>query len=179
MEPRGRKSSGLLSLYEGPHMSHTLITEKPKAVTSKAVLALCLALYANSSILLGQTSQPEESQPKPQPMSFNELFEDMKTDEEGRAESDSITKLPEISTLFGIGRRGKVGVAIGIELFRPRNRPRNNKWKLELQFADDEVSMGFGRIVVPVVNFTVGPYIGYDFEEDNETFGLRFGIFKF
>jgi hypothetical protein len=87
--------------------------------------------------------------------------------------------MPEISTLFGVGKYGKIGPAIGIELFHDRSKPRRHKWKLELQIAEEELSIGISRIIIPVVNFAVGPYIGRDFEDNETIYGVRFGIFKF
>jgi hypothetical protein len=112
-------------------------------------------------------------------MSFEEWSSENSTDSDGKMKPDRITRLPEISTLFGYGRGGDVKVAIGIELFHNRSKPRTSRWKLELQVANDELAIGFGHIIVPVVNFTIGPYMGYDFEINQKTYGLRFGVFKF
>ena len=87
--------------------------------------------------------------------------------------------MPEISTLFGYGKGGEIKPAIGIEIFHDRSKPRRHKWKFELQVAEDELALGVGRIVVPVVNFTIGPYVGFNFEYDDWTLGIRGGIFKF
>jgi len=159
----------------------------------------------------------------------------LKADPCGTLPSTKTQKFPEVSTLYGVGRGGKAGVALGLELnarafilkdsfFRPGNRKRSStryigrdraycpeyctdacantcddvaagicanqctecsivehrqRWKLELQLGDQDLSLGGGYILVPTINVTLGPYIGYDFEEDSATYGLRFGIFKF
>jgi hypothetical protein len=145
----------------------------------KALSTLFLLLFASSSTLLSQESPPREPQPESQPLSYEDWLETSRFADNGRMKDDSLTKLPEISTLFGVGRGGKFKVAIGIELFHDRRKPRKHRWKLELQIADDELALGLGYILVPVANFTMGPYVGYDFEENHKTYGLRFGIFKF
>ena len=112
-------------------------------------------------------------------MSFEEWSKERSPSEDGKLKSDDIDRLPEISTLFGYGKGGKIKPAIGVEIFHDRSRPRRHKWKFEIQVAENELSLGIGRIIVPVVNFTVGPYFGFDFEDEDTTYGVRFGIFKF
>lgn len=112
-------------------------------------------------------------------MSYEEWLSERQPSAEGKLPADSITKLPEISTLFGVSRHWKIKPAIGIELFHRRDRPRLHRWKFELQIAEEELAFGISRIIVPVVNFTVGPYIGRDFKYNETVYGVRFGIFKF
>lgn len=112
-------------------------------------------------------------------MSYEEWQAERSPNKEGKLKPDPIMKLPEISTLFGVGKGGKIAPAIGIEIFHDRTKPRRHKWKFEIQIAEEELSVGVSRIIVPVVNFTIGPYYGYDFGEDDKTFGVRLGIFKF
>lgn len=105
----------------------------------------------------------------------------LKIDAEGRPHrKDKISEFPEISTIAGYDFRSEDVIAgIGIEMFHKRNRPRNSPWKIEMQLSPNQVGVYFGRIIVPVVNFTVGPFVGYDTKNDRETYGLRMSFFKF
>lgn len=112
-------------------------------------------------------------------MNYEEWLSSRRPNSDGKLSSDPITRLPEISTLFGMGKHRKIKPAIGIELFHNRDLPRKHKWKFELQIAEEELAFGVSRIIVPVVNFTIGPYIGKDFQYNETVYGVRFGIFKF
>ena len=114
-----------------------------------------------------------------QPMSFEEWSRENPANENGKLKQDEISKLPEISTMFLIGKNDTFKPAIGIELFHKRHRPRTSKLKWEIHLADQEVGFGFGRIIVPIVNLTVGPYVSWNFKEKSKQVGIRFGIFKF
>jgi hypothetical protein len=103
----------------------------------------------------------------------------LKANQEGKLPDTPEMKIPEISTLYGYGKYGKLGFAVGVELFHDRRKPRKHKWKFELQLAQDEVAFGVSRIIARGANLTIGPYLGYDVEIEKTTYGIRAGLFKF
>ena len=114
-------------------------------------------------------------------MTIDELERVLKIDASGTPRRrDKISEFPEISTIAGYDfSTDDVVAGIGIEMFHKRNRPRSSPWKIELQLCPNQVGVYFGRILVPVVNFTIGPFIGYDTKNDRETYGIRMSFFKF
>jgi hypothetical protein len=143
-----------------------------KSIKSLIIYVALLIIYTPTILL----SEQLQIQP---PKTYEEWSKENRIDDEGKLKIDKISRLPEISTLYGYGRGGTIKLALGIELFHKRDRPRRHKWKLELQLAEDEVALGVSRILVPVANVTVGPYFGLDVKNDKKTYGVRFGIFKF
>ena len=118
-----------------------------------------------------------------------ETFWDKKyrlADSTGKLPRTAIQKFPELSTLYGVAHGGEARVALGVELFHNRAKPRKHRWKLELQLADNEIGLGAGYILVRGVNFTLGPFYRWKIDPDQlltgerrKTWGLRAGLFKF
>ena len=109
-------------------------------------------------------------------LSIGELEEVLKPDKDGKAtRKDKIMRFPEISTFTGFDtKKDEFKVGLGIELFHKRDRPRRHKWKFEAQFGEDYAGIAIGRIVIPVVNFTVGVFYGTDKRR-----GVYVGFYKF
>lgn len=137
-----------------------------------SILILSLSIFLSPNLTLAQ-SQPAHQK------SYEDWLRDNPIDEDGKLREDALTRFPEISTMFLINKDGDVKPAIGVEIFHNRSRPRKHRTKWELHLADQEIGIGFSRIIVPVVNFTFGPYYAYDVKDNRRTYGIRFGIFKF
>jgi hypothetical protein len=113
----------------------------------------------------------------PKPLSFSD-WNKQNPSTNGKLKADRISRVPEISNLIGIDNKGNLKMAIGIEIFHNRNKPRKCKWKKEIQLSDGEISFGFSRIIVPILNVTVGVFIGKNITHKYTVGGLRVGIFK-
>jgi hypothetical protein len=110
-------------------------------------------------------------------MSPDELFEKLRLNDKAEAgRKDSLMNFPEISVYTGWNfRKEKVVTGIGVELFHNQNRPRKHRWKTQLILGEDSAGLSIGKIIVPVVNFEVGP--GYDFI--NKAWLLKMSWYKF
>lgn len=115
----------------------------------------------------------------PDPVSFEDWKKTVEIRSDGKIKSDPISSMPEISNLAGIDNKGNIKIAIGIELFHNRNKPRNSKIKKELQISNNEVAIGISKIIVPVFNATIGPFFGFNTKDKTKVYGVRIGIFKF
>lgn len=115
--------------------------------------------------------------PEPKPLSEKELSDILKIDNSGEAQrEDAITNFPEVSVFTGYNfRKEKIVTGLGVELFHNQNKPRRHRWKTQLILGDDMAGLSIGKILVPVVNFEVGP--GYDFV--NKAWILKFSWYKF
>lgn len=100
---------------------------------------------------------------------------------------DDLDDFPEISAFSGydFGSK-KIITGMGVEIFaknknwkKRSDRNRKGDWKWELNVADSFVGISGGKITVPVINFRVGPFVGYNFEDDNASYGLCASIFDF
>jgi len=119
--------------------------------------------------------------------SKEELKEALQLDETGEARrKDSLANFPEISTFvaWSSGRRSLVN-GLGVELFHDRNKPRRHKWMFKLLLGDEWAGFSAGYILVPAINFNVGPFIAKDLEEDPITreketvWGVQASVFSF
>jgi len=125
-----------------------------------------------------------------QPRKFRskeELSRVLELDDTGEAQrKDKLVSFPEISTFvaWSYGRRSMVN-GLGVELFHNRNEPRRHKWMFKLLLGDEWVGFSVGYILVPVINFNVGPFIAKDLEEDPITreketvWGVQASVFSF
>lgn len=117
-----------------------------------------------------------------------ELDSALSVDATGKStSSDALDDFPEVSAFsaYDFGSR-KIVTGIGVEIFaRGKNwrqrskRNRRGEWKWELDVADSFVAISGGKITVPVINFRVGPFVGYNFNDKNASYGLSASIFDF
>lgn len=119
--------------------------------------------------------------------SKEELEAALQIDETGEAKrKDKLANFPEISTFvaWANGRRSLVN-GLGVELFHNRNAPRRHKWMFKLLLGDEWAGFSAGYILVPVINFNIGPFIAKDLTEnpitnDKETvWGIQASVFSF
>jgi hypothetical protein len=118
--------------------------------------------------------------------SKEELADALQIDETGESQRrDKVANFPEISTFvaWSNGRKDLVN-GLGVELFHNRNKPRRHNWMFKLLLADEWVGFSAGYILVPVINFSIGPFVALDLEErpgkDKETvFGIQASVFSF
>lgn len=110
-----------------------------------------------------------------------ELAAEQKYDDKGQAQrKDAIQRFPEISTFAAFDLHDDTLInGLGIELFHDRYKERRSKWKLELMLADEFAGLSAGYIMVPVINFNIGPFWGYDLEEHESMYGLKASVFSF
>lgn len=104
-------------------------------------------------------------------------MEALKIDEKGEAQrKDKLSEFPEISVYTGWHhRKDTVITGLGVELFHSQNHPRKHKWKFQLIVGDNVAGLSVGRILVPVINFEIGP--GYDFI--NKAWVFKVSWYKF
>lgn len=112
-------------------------------------------------------------------MNYEEWSKKNPPNKEGKLKPDKISKAPEFSAMYIITNDGKLKPGFGVELFHDRSKPRKSKWKWQLHLAENHVGIGVGRILIPVINLTAGPFYGYDKKKDSKSYGFRFSIFKF
>lgn len=114
------------------------------------------------------------------------LEEVLQLDETGESRRrDKVASFPEVSTFVAWtdGHRNLVN-GLAVELFHKRDRPRKHNWMFKLMLGDEWVGFSAGYILIPVINFNVGPFVGKDLEErpgrSKETvFGLQASVFSF
>ena len=120
-------------------------------------------------------------------LSKAELEEVLQIDETGEAtRKDKLSTFPEICTFVAMssGRRDLI-TGLGVELFHQRNLPRRHKLTFKLLLGNEWVGFSAGYILVPVINFNVGPFIGKDLEAHPTTgkketvWGLQASVFSF
>jgi len=128
-------------------------------------------------MVLAQEVELPEPEPPKEILSEDELMRVLRVDETGEARrKDALSDFPEVSVYTGWNfRKDKVITGLGIELFHSQNRPRDYKWKFQLMLGDDIAGLSVGRILVPVINFEVGP--GYDFI--NKAWIVKLSWYKF
>lgn len=119
--------------------------------------------------------------------SKEELEKALKIDATGESQrKDKPANFPEISTFVAWtnGRRDLIN-GLGVELFHDRDKPRRHNWMFKLLLADQWVGFSAGYILVPVINFNIGPFIAKDLEEDPITrdketvWGIQASVFSF
>lgn len=128
------------------------------------------------------------STPTKQPIRTKaEVVKVLKIDETGEARrKDKLANFPEISTFvaWSSGHRDLIN-GLGVELFHDRDKPRRHSWMFKLMLADQWVGFSAGYILVPVINFNIGPFIAKDLEEDPITrdketvWGIQASVFSF
>ena len=170
--------------------------------TSALPLLLCLAPLSNAANLEVRVTTLEarldmmqlklelfsDQDIKPQGIrTKEELVRDLEIDETGTAKrKDPLANFPEVSTFaaWSNGRRSLVN-GLGVELFHDRNQPRRHKWMFKLLLGDEWAGFSAGYILVSVINFNIGPFIGLDLEEGPLTqhketvWGIQASVFSF
>jgi hypothetical protein len=115
-----------------------------------------------------------------------ELEEALQLDETGESQStDELDSFPEVSTFvaWSNGHRDLV-TGLAVELFHDRDKPRRHTWMFKLMLADEWVGFSAGYILVPVINFNIGPFVAKDLRDSptrgKETVvGLQASVFSF
>lgn len=129
----------------------------------------------------------EPPSPKRSVRTREELESALQIDSTGEAQRrDKLASFPEISTFvaWSSGRRDLIN-GLGVELFHDRDKPRRHHWMFKLMLGDEWVGFSAGYILVPVINFNVGPFIAKDLEEDPLTqeketvWGVQASVFSF
>lgn len=124
--------------------------------------------------------------PHGSPMTKAELESALKIDGTGKAtRKDKISDFPEISTFVAVTTGERVIVnGLAVELFHKRSAPRTSRWMYKLMLSNDWAGISVSRILIPVINFNVGPFIGLDLEDDRKgtsetVYGLQASVFSF
>lgn len=148
-------------------------------------MELKLELFNDSEIGKAESMVSAENGSVPA-RSKEELEADLQLDATGESRrKDKVASFPEVSTFVAWtdGHRNLVN-GLAVELFHKRDRPRKHDWMFKLMLGDEWVGFSAGYILIPVINFNVGPFIGKDLEErpgrSKETvFGLQASVFSF
>lgn len=95
---------------------------------------------------------------------------------------DAVLSFPGISTGLAWEARpaSRVTPTVGMELFRVKTPiPYARWWIFEVGGGAQLAEVYAGKLLVPVVDVTVGPWVGWDFNERKASWGLAATIFKF
>lgn len=96
--------------------------------------------------------------------------------------AEALLYFPTVSAGLNVEVRpeGRVTPTVGLEAFRFKVPvPYFRWWTLQVQGGANLADVYLGKLVVPVVDVTVGPWIGWDFDVDDVAWGLGGTIFKF
>jgi hypothetical protein len=95
---------------------------------------------------------------------------------------DAVLSFPGISTGIAWEARpdSRITATVGIELFRVKTPiPYARWWVFEAGGGAQLVEIYAGKLLVPIVDVTAGPWVGWDFDERKYAWGLQATIFKF
>lgn len=95
---------------------------------------------------------------------------------------DAVLSFPGISTGLAWEARpnSRISPTVGMELFRVKTPiPYARWWIFEVGGGAQMAEVYAGKLLVPVVDVTVGPWVGWDFNERKAAFGGQITIFKF
>ena len=96
--------------------------------------------------------------------------------------AEAILSFPGISTGLAWEARPKSRVTptVGMEMFRVKTPiPFARWWVFEAGGGAQLAEVYAGKLFVPVVDVTAGPWVGWDFNERKWAFGGQITIFKF
>jgi hypothetical protein len=110
-----------------------------------------------------------------------------KTDDHGvyqpeTAGADAILRFPGVSAGFAVEIQpdARITPTIGVEAFRFKTPvPYMRWWIVQVGAGAQLADVYVGKLLVPIVDLTVGPWVGWDFETDDVAWGLQGTIFKF
>jgi hypothetical protein len=81
---------------------------------------------------------------------------------------------------FEVAPEGRMTPTVGLEAFRFKLPiPYARWWTVQVQGGANLADIYLGKLVVPIVDVTVGPWFGWDFDEDAVAWGIGGTIFKF
>lgn len=89
---------------------------------------------------------------------------------------------PGVSTglLLEVEPKARVTPTVGLELFRYKTPvPFARWWVAQVGGGAQVAEIYVGKLLVPVVDVTAGPWYGWDFDKHKGAFGAQFTIFKF
>lgn len=95
---------------------------------------------------------------------------------------DAILSFPGISTGLAWEARpdSRVTPTVGMEIFRVKTPiPYARWWVFQVGGGAQLAEVYAGKLLVPVVDVTVGPWVGWDFNERKWAVGAQITIFKF
>lgn len=95
---------------------------------------------------------------------------------------DAVLSFPGVSTgiLWEASPDPRMTPVVALEAFRFKTPvPFLRWWTVQVGGGAQIAEVYVGKLVVPVVDITVGPWFGWDFEERKKAWGLGATIFKF
>jgi len=118
----------------------------------------------------------QDSKAKPGQVDANGVYQ---PEDDG---ANAIMSFPGISTglALEVYPEAKVTPTIGLEAFRVKTPiPYFRWWVFQVEGGAQMVDVYAGKLLVPVVDVTVGPWFGWDFDKHATAWGAAFTIFKF